>query len=73
MLTAFVSLQVSTLELTGGDPHHFEKYLEYITKVSHQAPRLESFTINHVDDHTFCRKPVNANWVVCDEAEYPAT
>jgi hypothetical protein len=70
MLTAFVFLRVFTLELTGRRPHRSEKYLRYITKVSHQAPRLEFFTIHHVSDHTFRRKQVNENWVVCGEA-YP--
>ena len=73
MLAAFVSLRVVTIDLTGGgQPHPSEKYLRYITKVSHQAPHLEYFTIRHANHHTFHHKQVNENWVVCDEAEYPA-
>ena len=72
MLVAFVSLRVFSFQLRGNPLRVSEKYLRYITKVSHQAPRLESFTIHHVNDHTFRRKPVDSNWVVCDNAEYPA-
>ena len=72
MLTAFVSLRVFTLELTGRRPHRSEKYLRYITKVSHQAPHLEYFTIRHANHQTFRHKQVNENWVVCDEADYLA-
>jgi hypothetical protein len=72
MFAAFVSLRDFTLRLYDSQPQPSEKYLRYITKVSHQAPRLESFTIHHVNDHTFRRKPVDSNWVVCDNAEYPA-
>ena len=63
-----------------------EIYLRYITKATNQAPHLEFFTIQSYyyddddavsddqavgDDYTFCCKRVNANWVVCEEAEYP--
>ena len=71
MLTPSVSLRVFTLGLTGGDRHPSEKYLEYITKVAHRAPRLEYFAIQHVNNYIFRRKQVNENWAVCDEA-YPA-
>jgi hypothetical protein len=73
MLVAFVSLRVFTLRLKRDHQlQSSEKYLRYITKASHQAPHLESFTIHHGNNHTFRCKRVNANWVVCDEAEYPA-
>jgi hypothetical protein len=73
MLAAFVSLRVVTIDLTGGgQPHPSEKYLRYITKASNRAPPLKFFTIQDGDDDTFRYKRVNANWVVCDEAEYPA-
>jgi hypothetical protein len=72
MLAAFVSLRFFTLQLYGIKPHHSEKYLRYITKASNQAPHLEFFTIRYRDDYTFRFKRVNENWVVCDEAEYPA-
>ena len=71
MLVASVSLRVFTLRLRG-DRDHFEKYFRYITKTSDQPPHLESFTIHNDDDYTFRFKRVNENWVVCDEAEYPA-
>ena len=71
MLAAFVSLRVFTLELTGSRSHRSEKYLRYITKVSHHAPHLDSFNINR-GGNSFRFKRVNANWAVCDEAEYPA-
>ena len=75
MLVAFVSLRVFTLRLEGGQLHLSEKYLQYITKASNQAPHLEFFTIHHGDDHTLHCKRDNENWdwVVCDEAEYPAS
>jgi hypothetical protein len=72
MLAAFVLIRVFTLQLGGKQLQSSEKYLRYITKASHQAPHLESFTTHHGNDHTFRCKRVNANWVVCDEAEYPA-
>jgi len=72
MLVAFVSLRYFTLGLTGDQLHLSEKYLQYITKASHQAPHLEFFTIQYVDDYTFRCKRVNANWVVYNEGEYPA-
>jgi hypothetical protein len=71
MLVAFVSLRVFTLDLLG-DHHPSEKYLRYVTKVSRQAPHLESFTIHHSDDHTRCYKRVNENWIVYDGAKYLA-
>jgi hypothetical protein len=71
MLVAFVSLREFTLDLLG-DHRDSEKYLQYITKASHQAPHLEFFTIQYVDDYTFRCKRVNANWVVYNEGEYPA-
>jgi hypothetical protein len=72
MLAAFVSLRVFTLELGGKQLQSSETYLGYITKASHQAPHLEFFTIHHGKDHTFRCKRVDANWVVCAEAEYSA-
>jgi hypothetical protein len=72
MLVAFVSLRVFTLRLWVNRLHPSEKYLRYITKASNQAPHLEFFTIHHHDDYDFRFKRVNENWVVCDEAEYPA-
>jgi hypothetical protein len=72
MLAAFVSLRVFKLLLKRAQFLSFENYLRYITKASHQAPHLESFTIHHGHNHTFRCKRVNANWVVCEEAEYPA-
>ena len=77
MLVAFVSLRVFTLRLVDNQLQSSEKYLRYITKVyitkvTHQAPHLESFTIHHGRNHAFRCKRVNANWVVCDEAVYPA-
>jgi hypothetical protein len=71
MLVAFVSLRVFTLRLEGDQRHLYEKYLRYITKASHRAPHLEFFTIRYSDNYAFRCKRVNANWVVCDEAEYP--
>ena len=72
MLAAYVSLRVFTLKLYYHQLHPSEKYLQYITKASDQAPHLESFTIQDEVDYTFRCKRVNENWVVCDEAEYPA-
>ena len=75
MLVAFVSLRVFTLQLWGNQRHLSEKYLRYITKASHQAPHLEFFTIYYYyydGDNIFRCKRVNANWVVCDEDEYPS-
>ena len=72
MLAVFVSLRDFTLQL-GCPPRHSGEYLRYITKASHRAPHLQSFTIDHYYTHTFRFKWVNGNWVVCDEAEYPAT
>jgi hypothetical protein len=69
MLVAFVSLRVFTLQFGGPRPHHSEKYLRYVTKVSRQAPHLESFTICHIGVHTFRCMRVNENWVDCDEDE----
>jgi hypothetical protein len=69
MLVAFVSLRVFTLELNGDLLRPPENHLRYVTKVSHQAPYLESFTIlstNFGCDHTFRCKRVDANWVICD-------
>jgi hypothetical protein len=69
MLVSFVSLQVLTLDLMT-DHRPPEIYLRYITKVSRQAPHLESFTITY--GHAFRFKRVNENWVVCGEDEEPA-
>jgi hypothetical protein len=73
MLVAFVSLRVFTLQLRAYS-YPSEEYLRYITKASHQAPHLESFTIHSIYsnyDYIFRCKRVNANWVVCDEDECP--
>jgi hypothetical protein len=72
LLVAFVSLRVFTLDLLG-DHHPSEKYLRCITKVSDRAPHLEFFTIEDGAEYTFRYKRVSANWVVCDEDEYPAS
>jgi hypothetical protein len=72
MLVACVSLRVFRLELTGDQLHRPKKHLRYVTKVSHQAPHLESFTIlsfNYGDDYSFRCKRVDTNWVICDEDE----
>jgi hypothetical protein len=69
MFAAFVSLRDFTLDPLGDLIHPSEKYLQYITKASRQAPHLESFTIHNVNDYAFRCKRVNANWVVCDEDE----
>jgi hypothetical protein len=71
MLAAFVSLRVFTFELNCHQ-HHAEEYLQYITRASHLAPHLQFFTIDRYG-HALRFKRVNANWVVCYEAEYPAT
>jgi hypothetical protein len=71
MLAAFVSLRVFTLSILDNQLHPTEYYLQYITKASDQAPHLEFFTIQDVDDCTFCCKRVNENWVVYDD-ESPA-
>jgi len=70
MLAAFILLRDFTLQLIG-DHDHSEKYLRYITKACHQAPRLETFTIDH-GAYTIRCKRVNKNWVVCDKVKYPA-
>ena len=70
VIVAFVSLRDFTLDPLGDLIHPSEKYLQYITKASRQAPHLESFTIDHGPAFRF--KQVNENWVVCDEDEYPA-
>jgi hypothetical protein len=72
MLVAFVSLRVFTLDLLSDQPHPSEKYLRYITKASYQAPQLDFFTIQDSPEFTFRFKRVDANWVVCDEDEYPS-
>jgi hypothetical protein len=72
MLVAFVSLRVFTLRLGGNQLRPSEKYLQYITKACGPAPHLEFFTIRGRNGYTFRCKRVNENWVVCDEAEYPA-
>ena len=71
MLAAFVSLRVFTFELHCHQ-HHAEEYLQYITRATHQAPHLQFFTIDRFGPAFRCKR-VNANWVVCDDAEYPAT
>jgi hypothetical protein len=71
MLAAFVSLRVFTIELRG----YRHPSVRYITKASHQAPHLESFTIHSIsfgNNYTFRCKRVNGNWVVCDETKCPA-
>jgi hypothetical protein len=67
MFAAFVSLRVFTIELMDGQPHPSEKYLRYVTKVSRQAPHVESVTIFHGNNHVFRCERVNTNWVICDE------
>jgi hypothetical protein len=69
MLVAFVSLRVFTLQLYNNQLLSSEEYLRYITKVSNQAPHLESFTIHQGYYHIVRFKWVNGNWTVCDEAE----
>jgi hypothetical protein len=63
MLAAFVSLRVFRIILIGGEQP--ERHLQYVTKASHQAPHLESFTIQDGNDNLFRYKRVNGNWVVC--------
>jgi hypothetical protein len=72
MLVAFVSLRVFRLRLRGYQVDLPRKYRRYITKASRKAPHLESFAIQYVLDPAFHCKRVNAKWVVCDDAEYPA-
>jgi hypothetical protein len=72
MLAAFVSLRVFTLWILDHRLHPSEKYPQYITKASDQAPHLESFTIQDDYDYSLRCKRVNENWVVCDDADYPA-
>jgi hypothetical protein len=75
MLVAFASLRVFTLELRDNQLHGsfgFESYRRYITKVSRQAPHLESLTIDCIyydTRYTFRCEQVNANWVVCEEPD----
>ena len=62
MLAAFVSLRVFTLRIWG-NRRDSEEYIGYITKASHRAPHLESFTIDH-SGYIFRCKRVDENWVV---------
>jgi hypothetical protein len=70
MLVAFVSLRDFTLELEDERLHlsnRSKKYLRYITKASHRAPHLESFTIHSIyfdNGYIFRCERVDANWVV---------
>jgi hypothetical protein len=54
------------LQLLNRELHLPEKYIRYITKLSDQAPRLESYLVRHGivrDIHDFQR--VNGKLVIC--------